>query len=71
MTSSSAFCSLQQVRSGKPLAELLRLTATTVSEVKHLITIWKFVKAPTLRLKALNKHSIAHIMYIEWKCYQQ
>ena len=22
-------------------------------------------KAPTLRLKALNKHNIAHIMYIE------
>jgi len=22
-------------------------------------------KAPTLRLKALNKHSITHIMYIE------
>ena len=25
----------------------------------------KFFKAPTLRLKALNKHSITHIMYIE------
>ena len=22
-------------------------------------------KAPTLRLKALNKHSVTHIMYIE------
>jgi len=30
-----------------------------------LIIIVDICKAPTLRLKALNKHSIAHIMYIE------
>ena len=29
------------------------------------IKIMEICKAPTLRLKALNKHSIAHIMYIE------
>ena len=33
-----------------------------------LIIITEICKAPTLRLKALNKHT--HIMYIE-KCYQK
>ena len=28
-------------------------------------------KAPTLRLKALNKHSTTHISTSRWKCYQQ
>ena len=28
-------------------------------------------KAPTLRLKALNKHSITHIMYVKMEMYQQ
>ena len=27
--------------------------------------IMEICKAPTLRLKALNKHNITHIMYIE------
>ena len=30
-----------------------------------IIIIMEICKAPTLRLKALNKHSITHIMYIE------
>ena len=30
-----------------------------------IIIILEIFKAPTLRLKALNKHSITHIMYIE------
>ena len=30
-----------------------------------IITIIEICKAPTLRLKALNKHSITHMMYIE------
>ena len=30
-----------------------------------MIIIMEICKAPTLRLKALNKHSITHIMYIE------
>ena len=30
-----------------------------------IIMIMEICKAPTLRLKALNKHSITHIMYIE------
>ena len=30
-----------------------------------LLIIMEICKAPTLRLKALNKHSITHIMYIE------
>ena len=30
-----------------------------------VIIIMDICKAPALRLKALNKHSIAHIMYIE------
>ena len=31
---------------------------------QFIITIMEICKAPTLRLKALNKHSITHIMYI-------
>ena len=31
----------------------------------QIIIIMEICKAPTLRLKALNKHSITHIMYIE------
>ena len=30
-----------------------------------IIIIMEICKAPTLRLKALNKHNITHIMYIE------
>ena len=30
-----------------------------------IIIIMEICKAPSLRLKALNKHSIAHIMYID------
>ena len=30
-----------------------------------LMIVMDICKAPTLRLKALNKHSITHIMYIE------
>ena len=30
-----------------------------------IIIIMEICKAPTLRLKALNKHSITHVMYIE------
>ena len=30
-----------------------------------IITITEICKAPILQLKALNKHSITHIMYIE------
>jgi len=30
-----------------------------------IITIMEICKAPILQLKALNKHSITHIMYIE------
>ena len=40
-----------------------------------IITIMKICKAPTLRLKALNKHSIRHIINVhrdgndmKWKC---
>ena len=34
-------------------------------ELIIIIIITEICKAPTLRLKALNKHSITHIMYIE------
>ena len=30
-----------------------------------IIIIMEICKAPTLQLKALNKHNITHIMYIE------
>ena len=30
-----------------------------------IIIIMEICKAPTMQLKALNKHSITHIMYIE------
>ena len=33
--------------------------------VGHLIIIMDIYKVPTLRLKALNKHSITHMMHIE------
>ena len=33
--------------------------------MKIVIMIMEICKAPTLWLKALNRHSIAHIMYIE------
>ena len=33
--------------------------------VHHIIIIMEICKAPTLWLKALTKHSIMHIMYIE------
>ena len=32
---------------------------------KGAIIIMEICKAPTMRLKALNKHSVTHIMYIE------
>ena len=31
----------------------------------YIIIIMEICKAPTLRLKVLNKHSIIHIMYVE------
>ena len=34
-----------------------------------IIIIMEICQAPTLRLKALNKHSITHIMYIEMKSF--
>ena len=34
-----------------------------IPAAKHIIIIIEICKAPTLRLKALNKHT--HIMYIE------
>ena len=30
-----------------------------------IIVIMEICKAPTLRLRVLNKHSITHIMYVE------
>ena len=30
-----------------------------------IIIIMEICKAPTMRLKALNKHNVTHIMYIE------
>ena len=36
-----------------------------------IITIMEICKAPTLRLKALNKHSVIHKMYIEMEMYIQ
>ena len=33
--------------------------------ILNVIIIMEICKAPTLRLKALNKYSITHIMYIE------
>ena len=43
---------------------LLRRGVGTLVRVT-IIIIMEICKAPTLRLKALNRH--AHIMYIEWK----
>ena len=34
-----------------------------------IIIIMEICKAPTLRLKAPNKHSITHIMYIEMEMF--
>ena len=36
-----------------------------VASFLPLVIIMEMCKAPTLRLKAPNKHSITHIMYIE------
>ena len=33
--------------------------------VEFIVIIMDICKAPTLRLKALTKHSITHIIYIE------
>ena len=43
----------------------LALSQTAVLNIHLLIIIMDICKAPTLRLKALKKHSITHIMYIE------
>ena len=51
----------------------LGCTAHT-KRVQHIIIIInvEICKAPTLRFKGLNKHSITHKMYIEMeKCHQQ
>ena len=45
-------------------------TVGTVPDSRGLIVLLSFLimeicKAPSLRLKAQNKHSITHIMYIE------
>ena len=37
----------------------------SLSYVPIIIIKMEICKAPTLRLKELNKHSITHIMYIE------
>ena len=34
---------------------------------QNVIIITEICQSPTLRLKALNKHSIIHIIYIEMK----
>jgi len=39
--------------------------------MKIAITIMEICKAPTLRLKALNKHSIAHITYIDMEMFSE
>ena len=39
--------------------------ATANNIIIIIIIIMEICKAPTLRLKALNKHNITHIMYIE------
>ena len=41
-------------------------TPTTTSDHNKF-----FFKAPTLRLKALNKHNITHSVHRDGKCYQQ
>ena len=40
-------------------------TSRTLRMFVIIIIIMEICKAPTLRLKALNKHSITHIMNIE------
>ena len=47
------------------LAKVLCLERSTLSQAAQFIIIMEICKVPTLWLKALNKHSIAHIMYIE------
>ena len=53
----------------------LRIKSKADQYARELQTIiilkMEICKAPTLRLKALNRHSISHIMYIERECYQQ
>ena len=49
---------------------VLSTTVTYIRTDKHcrrliIIIIMDICNAPTLRFKALNKHSITHIMYIE------
>ena len=41
------------------------IVVVVVSAVVIIIVPMDICRAPTLRLKALNKHSITHIMYIE------
>ena len=44
----------------------LHLSARKCYRLKGLIIIiMEICKAPTMRLKALNKHNVTHIMYIE------
>ena len=44
---------------------LTTLFRGSLPDLLPLIIIMEICKAPTLPLKALNKHSIKHIMYIE------
>ena len=43
----------------------MRDTSTSGLIIRIIIIIIEICKAPTLRLKALNKHSITHIIYIK------
>ena len=46
---------------------MLHRCSLRILKIKYfsIIIIMEICKAPTLRLKALNEHSITHIMYIE------
>ena len=53
----------------------LRIKSKADQYARELQTIIKLkmeiCKVAALRLKALKRHSISHIMYIERECYQQ
>ena len=46
-------------------AIIIIIIIITIIIIVIIIIIMTICKAPTLRLKALNKHSVTHIMYIE------
>ena len=41
------------------------ISAVYCSKIIIIIIITEICKAPTLRLKTMNKHNMTHIMYIE------